>query len=401
MSSFQLTESLKEVLQEGVKQLKGYGRRIFMAKTVQELGYGGQSLVERELGWHRKTIRKGQWELAHGREVEPLFSLRGRKSFEEHLPKLLEDIERIVSAQSQADPTFRTTQLYSPLTAPMVHQRLIDQGYTEDELPTVRTLSTKLNDLGFRPQKVAKSKPIKKIEETDAIFEQIHHVNQEADQTEGTLRISIDAKAKISVGAFSRGGKSRQGEKAVDHDFDTENKLGLFGFFLPDYDESYFYFSQTNMTADFVVDCLQSLWPELDQKFKIHTLLINSDNGPDTNSHRTQFIKRMIEFAYQNNVVVKLAYYPPYHSKYNPIERLWGILENHWRGELLDSIDKILALARTMTWKGKHPQVQLVHGNYPLEVSVPNKLMAFYEGMILRLKGLEKWFVHIPLSEFG
>jgi transposase len=72
------------------------------------------------------------------------------------------------------------------------------------------------------------------------------------------------------------------------------------------------------------------------------------DNGPDNNSHRTQFIKRIVDFAYSNSLHVRLGYYPPYHSKYNPIERVWGRLENHWNGELLDSEEKVLGLASTI-----------------------------------------------------
>jgi hypothetical protein len=91
-----------------------------------------------------------------------------------------------------------------------------------------------------------------------------------------------------------------------------------------------------------------------------------------------------------------LAYYPPYHSKYNPIERVWGVLENHWNGELLESVEKALGLARTMTYKGIHPVVQLVKGTYQTGVKLTKKAMKFYEDMIERLPGLEKWFVTIP-----
>ena len=62
--------------------------------------------------------------------------------------------------------------------------------------------------------------------------------------------------------------------------------------------------------------------------------------------------------------VVRLAYYPPYHSKYNPLERCWGILENYWHGVLLDSIEAVVAYARTMTWNGVHPVVELVTTTY-------------------------------------
>ena len=90
------------------------------------------------------------------------FSWRGRKRSEEHLPNLLSDITAIVDSQSQADPQFRTTRLYTRLTAAEVCRQLIAQMcYTDEELPTAETIATKLNQLGYVPKKVAKSQPQK------------------------------------------------------------------------------------------------------------------------------------------------------------------------------------------------------------------------------------------------
>ena len=93
-------------------------------------------------------------------------------------------------------------------------------------------------------------------------------------------------------------------------------------------------------------------------------MAINLDNGPEINSHRTQFIKRIQEFANTTGLGIHLIYYPPYHSKYNPIERCWAVLENHWNGTLLDTVDKTLKWAATMTWKGIKATVSLLQGNY-------------------------------------
>jgi hypothetical protein len=301
-----------------------------------------------------------------------------------------------VKPQSQIDPTFRTPKLYTPLTAREVLQLLIeDRGYADQDLPTVRTISTKLAILNFHPQKVAKTKPVKKIKETDAIFQKVHQANRFADETVGILRLSMDTKAPIKVGLFSRGGKSRQGEKGSDHDFDPDEILTPFGIFLPLYNQPYFYFTRGKVTADFMIDCLQKLWPILKQAFDPHTLVINQDNGPENNSHRTQFVKRIVEFSYANYVNIKLVYYPPYHSKYNPIERVWGVLENHWNGQILYCVDKILGMARSMTYNGIHPEVELVEGCYPKGIKLNKKTMAGYEEKLCRLKGLEKWYVDI------
>jgi len=397
VSNLGLTESLKKVIQETVGYVNGNLRRRLMAKTVEALGKGGQRKAEQDLNWNRGTIRKGTFELKTGIHCIDNYSGRGRKPIEKHLPNLLDDISAIAEPKSQADPTFRTTQIYIPLTARSVYERLQnDEKYIDEELPTLRTISTKLNQLNYTLKKVAKIKPKKKIPETDAIFEQVHKVNAEADSTEGVIRLSMDAKAALHIGPFSRGGKSRQRKKASDHDFAPEEILNLYGIFLPALGESFFNFTNRKATADFIADCLENLWPELLARFKLHTLVINMDNGPENSGRRTQFIKRMVEFADTNLVTVRLAYYPPYHSKYNPIERIWGILENHWRGELLTTVEKTLGLARTMKRKGQSPIVQFFEGDYPNGIKLSKKEMAPYEKQIQRMPGLEKWFIDIP-----
>jgi hypothetical protein len=159
----ELTDAVKGLLREAAQALQGSERRRFLARTVEELGPGGQRRAERELGWCRVTIRKGLRELRRGVTCVDAFALRGRKRAEAHLPNLLTDLEAVVAGQSQADPTFRTTRLYTRLTAREVRQQLIAQrGYTDEELPTAKTIGAKLNALGYHPQRVAKSKPQKR-----------------------------------------------------------------------------------------------------------------------------------------------------------------------------------------------------------------------------------------------
>ena len=159
----ELTDSIKVMLIATAKALTGSSRRLFMARSVKELGPGGQQRAARELGWGRMTIRKGLRELDSGITCIDAFALRGRKPAEQHLPTLLTDIQAIVDSQSQTDPQFRTQRLYTRLDAAEVRRQLIAQkGYSDAELPTVQTIMTKLNMLGYYPQKVAKSEPKKR-----------------------------------------------------------------------------------------------------------------------------------------------------------------------------------------------------------------------------------------------
>jgi hypothetical protein len=87
------------------------------------------------------------------------------------------------------------------------------------------------------------------------------------------------------------------------------------------------------------------------------------------------------------------TYYPPYHSKYNPVERTHGALEQYWNGMLLTDAETTVKIAQNMTWKGKHPFVSLVTRAYETGVKLTKKAMAVYEKAINRMPGLEDYFV--------
>jgi transposase len=221
-------------------------------------------------------------------------------------------------------------------------------------------------------------------------------MNAAADAAPSVLRISMDAKATVKIGPFARGGKSRAQTKACDHDFKPEATLTPVGIFLPATDELFVYGVTSKVTSDCLVDRLIQWWEAVRERFAhITTLVINLDNGPENHSRRTQFMRRIVEFVQQYGITVRLVYYPPYHSKYNSIERCWGILENHWNGAILDTVAAVLNFTASMTWNGIHPVVDLVATLYHTGVRLSQKAMAAIEAQIVRLPGLDKWFVDI------
>jgi transposase len=224
----------------------------------------------------------------------------------------------------------------------------------------------------------------------------VNQVNQAADAADDVLRISMDAKATVKVGPFARGGKSRIAVQAADHDFQPEARVTPVGIFLPALDELFVYGVTSKVTSDCLVDRLAEWWERVRGRFAhITTLVLNLDTGPENHRRRTQFMQRLVVFVQQYQVSVRLAYYPPYHSKYNAVERCWGILETHWNGTLLDSIDAVLQFAASMTWKGQHPVVELVTTTYQTGVKLTKEAMAAVETQLFRLPELEKWFVDI------
>jgi hypothetical protein len=236
----------------------------------------------------------------------------------------------------------------------------------------------------------------KKIKQTDAIFNTLKSVNRSADESETALRLSLDAKATVKIGESSRGGKNRVVCKGADHDFRHDGILNPFGILVPQWDDLTLYFTTSAVTSDFVVDMLDRWWTEQRKRFPdVDTLVINQDNGPEVQSRRTQFLKRMVDFALTHRLLVRLAYYPPYHSKYNAIEHAWGVLEQHWNGELLDSREVVLGFARTMTWNGKHPTTELVDAVYKKGVRLSVAEMNAVERNVDRDANLGKWFLDI------
>lgn len=242
----------------------------------------------------------------------------------------------------------------------------------------------------------------KKIKQTDAIFRKLTAVNAAADEAEAVLRLSWDAKATVKIGDFVRGGKNRLARKGADHDFTPEGILNPFGILLPKWDDLQLFFTASRVTSDFIVDMLERWWRRKQKRFPgVDTLVINQDNGPEIHSRRTQFMKRMVQFAGDHGLLVRLAYYPPYHSKYNAIEHCWGVLENHWNGELLNDREAVLGFARTMTWNSKNPRVELAQGVYDKGIRLSPREMKTVEEQLARDPELGKWFVDIDGRKSG
>ena len=275
-----ITPELKRIWRSTLRQLAGSDRRLFMAAMVKSLGRGGALCARRDLGWDRTTVRKGLHELRAGVICVDAVGRRGRKPAEAALPNLEADLRAMAEPASQTDPTFRTTQLYRCLTSGEARRQLIEgKGYRPQDVPSERSLRRKLSALGFKPRRVAKShsalslpkgKPLRKVPQTDAIFQALHQINREADADEGAVRLSIDTKTVVPIGNLSRGGKSRQAHRALDHDLEAEAKLTPFGIHRPETAETWLCFATGSVTADFMADRLSEIWPTLKKTVVLH-----------------------------------------------------------------------------------------------------------------------------------
>jgi hypothetical protein len=163
-------ESFLPIFEFGLQKLTGSERRVYLAGIAKQLGYGGMKLVQESFGIDYRTLQKGMEELESGNYIVDAFHKRGRKGIETHLPNILDDIKGIVDSESQTDPRFEDNRLYTRLTPENIKMQLRKKGYKPEELPTNQTIYNKVNELGYSFSTIQKTKPVKKISETDAIF---------------------------------------------------------------------------------------------------------------------------------------------------------------------------------------------------------------------------------------
>jgi hypothetical protein len=163
-------ETFLPVFELGLQRLTGSERRIYLAEIAKRLGYGGMKLVNEHFAIDFKTLQKGMEELESGNCIIDAFDKRGRKGVEAYLPNILHDIKNIVDSESQTDPRFEDNRLFTRLTPENIKTQLHKKGYKLEELPTNQTIYNKVYELGYSFSTIQKTKPLKKIAETDAIF---------------------------------------------------------------------------------------------------------------------------------------------------------------------------------------------------------------------------------------
>jgi hypothetical protein len=385
-------------LRLAASKLTGSARRAFQAEMALKYCGGSARRAKRVFGWDRQAVACWLGERRTGIEcLGAHAAFAGRPRWETRHPQAAAVLRELAEAHAQQDPTFRTPLAFTRLTAKAALEALRAEGIAEEQLPSPSTLAEVLNRMGYRLRKVVKAKPQKKIKETDAIFDNINKKDGQSVEAGTVRRLSMDCKATVGLGEFSRGGRTRGDHQACDHDMGCEQKYIPCGIVDEDTGHLYLNFGSSYKTSDFIVDTLTAWWESLDPFEQAATaqIQLKVDNGPESSGVRTQFLNRMVQFADQIDKPIQLLYFPPYHSKYNPIERCWGILEQHWNGTLLVDVQTMLAWAKSMTWKGLHPVVELSGKVYRKGVKLTKAAMRAVEARLKRNPLLPKWDILI------
>jgi hypothetical protein len=198
-----------DLLRLAARSLTGHRRRRFQAEVTRELCGGHARQAERRFGWGRVNVDTGLHELASGIRCVDNVGKRGQRRSEDANPQLATDIRDVAEPHTQADPELKSDRRYTNLSAREVREQLrTEKGYTDDGLPSERTMRDILNRMGYRLKRIQKGKPLKKTAETDAIFANVKAVREQVKNEPGTLELSMDTKAKVNEGEYARGGKN-------------------------------------------------------------------------------------------------------------------------------------------------------------------------------------------------
>jgi hypothetical protein len=188
----------------------------------------------------------------------------------------------------------------------------------------------------------------------------VRAANAQADADAKSLRLSLDTKATVLLGEYSRRGKAR-GQKPVaaqDHDMapDKEKLIPVGILEVGSAQLDLCFATSPAKTSDLLIDCLENWWRRRGPTYQgVEELVLNVDNGPESNRRRTQFLSRLADFADKSGLRLRLVYYPPDHRKYNPIERCWAVLEKHWNGAFAQGCANRAALGQNDDLERRRP----------------------------------------------
>ena len=396
MSILQIIKKSYKNLIKVIKNCSNKEQKMKMIGSLAvDIGKRCISALSKIFGLSRITIRKAikifENKVFYKKEIET----RGRKKLIEKYSSLKEDITKVIENYLSTDPRFKTEKQYVNMTVKEIKKQLIETGKCQENSFSNSSLNNILNSMDYGLKKVQKTKPLKKIEETDAIFDNVNKKKEEGFKDNKMVMISIDTKDKVLLGPFSRNGKNRIQIEAVDHEL-TNDCLIPFGILDLKNNTPYFFNYTSKPTSLDLVDCIEEFFEEQYLNKDISKLMIFLDNGPDNSGVRTIFLSGLINIAKKYNIQIELVYYPPYHSKYNPVERLWARLEKIWNGFLLETKEVCLSFMKNLTWRNTKSVTKLKEVKYEKGLTINKKEMKMLEDKyITRTDGIKKWSVLI------
>ena len=398
MSISQKIEKYHKNRIENIKKMKNsIEKDLAIGSLIADLGGKGFKVVASFIGSCYRKVRSCYDKFLYGIQLK--IEMRGRKKSEEKDVKLVPRIKEIIGKYENTDPHFKTETLYVDLSPKTLRLELISNydEYTEENCVKENTFRRILNELGYKLRRVSKKLVLEKIPETDIIFENVNESLKAVKQSDNTVAaISIDDKNTKKIGLISENGKSYIQRSALDHDTIFNYSVKPFGILDLKTNEVFVNCTISNSTAKYKVDCIEKYLQNKLKVCNLKKLLIFLDNGPENSSRRKLWIKSLFELSKKYNIVIQLVYYPPYHSKYNKIERVWARIQIAWNGLIIDSLDKLMITLNRITWKDNNINATLNIKEYEKGIEVSKKEFERIEkNFVTREESIEKWSVII------
>jgi len=357
-------------------------RRLVAAAEAEALGRGGITLVSRETGLCRETIRLGLTELHQG-VPSAIERIRkpggGRKRTEQKDPTLKSSLERLIDPITRGDP--ESPLRWTCKSTRQLAEALKSQGHQASH----RMVAEMLHEMGYSLQGNRKTLEGESHPDRNAQFEYIHRQVSRF-QENGQPVISVDTKKKELVGHFKNGGREWQPQGEPEpveiYDFPSaaQGKVAPYGVYDPTRNEGWVNVGTDHDTAAFAVESIRRWWQMMGTTAYPHArqLLITADSG-GSNGARVRLWKIALQaFANETGLQVTVCHFPPGTSKWNKIEhRLFSAISQNWRGRPLISHEIIVNLiAGTTNSQGLKVQSGLDRNHYPKGIKVSDEEMA-------------------------
>lgn len=346
-------------------------RRRYAAIEARKLGRGGQKYIADVLGCNRETIRRGLAEFMGGLASDDPDRVRrkgaGRKPYDQTHPDIDEQFLAVLEEHTAGDPTNEELK-WTNLTQQEIADRLEEDHGTSVSRSTVRKL---LGKHGFRRRKAQKSVAIKQAPQRNEQFENIARLRKQY-QAAGEPIISVDTKKKELVGNFYREGTlyARETVRAFDHDFNrfADGVLVPHGIYDVTRNAGFINIGTSRDTSAFACDSLRRWWWQQGRRDwpEATSLLMLCDCGGSNSSRYFIFKKELQALADELGLRIRVAHYPPYCSKYNPIEhRLFPHVSRVCQGVIFKSVAMVKELMqKTRTKAGLRVKVDLIDKVY-------------------------------------
>lgn len=397
-----ITKTPPEVLSPSdlayMSMLNERDRRWFLATKAADLKTQGLSYrkVSKIMGTSTHTLQNGRQELLSGEGPGDGRIRRtgaGRKSVLPQHPEWTQAVVQIIEPHTAGLPQDENV-VWISLSVTQIMNELSAIGY-DISRHFVRQI---LDSLGLRERSFYKDLPMKDVKDRNERFEQITAIREEASSA-GLPIVSIDTKKKEMLGNFKREGKALSNGplKSLDHDFSTfsDGQIVPHGIYDATRNVGYMALGISHDTSRFVCDNIARVW-EQHLKWQYpdaHTLVILCDGG-GSNSSAHRIVKQdLMDLANKLGIRLLVVHYPPYCSKFNPIEhRLFSQITRSWSGAPLMSLQNAAdRAAMTTTKKGLKVHVHINSKTYDIKRPIDESYQKRLARQVVFAQELGKW----------